>query len=1353
MNALTELFESGTTEDGLCVDRLKRKPQPAVANSGDWDEAEHPRAEDGKFAAGDSRQGYPESPKLPDREEGGKDIFRVYSERKDRWEEQVKEWLKSKPQSKAIVWQEPDWGTGERRGPGNVKLLSRNIGDPANPWRITTFIPHKGRFMPAGHQVYPTREKAMIEEGEHVGRFHEEFPGEIMTEKEIQGYKLMDEIVDKSKLVWYDYNGSVPELEQRIRGTGYMSSYVKDGSRNGRLAFTEALKPEHTEWLGLKRREAANADPNCGTGAGGFQPGNTCAARERVDSAASRFRPREVVEFSPHLTGPSGAKLKAYEWKWMPEAYVDNRGEDRVRRVSDWDAAVESADTGRGLVHHYHVETPDGKTQVVSSESVVKALGYETPAAVAGSRLPSLVSASKTLAKLRMKHAVLKGRADAWDAAEKQAKQEPMPEIVHKGSVYYKYGDMAGKLRGHEFGTKNWTYGYMFEPHVDSVDKITYGDRREQIEDNYRFHRSGQIYDQQHGGPRPLGLELRDVERRLKRQEAKVKAITEAKTDSAANEIARDWANKEGVECGESWISSDKVCRIGSATEAVALKEKATDYADALAKWKARMSGGLMPTPVQEATHQEPPPAETMIEPNKHPVVEFPIEKIKLSKDVPNFKTEADPVTGVVAGNRLEGKYERLGTAPIVLWERNNGDIEVITGRHRLDLARRTGETTIPSQVVREKDGFSQAHALTFDAESNIRDGQGDVEDYAHYFKHSPNLTAEKAGARGLLSRVKGKAGWDLGRNASDDVYAAWADEKINTDRAVAVARSAPGDANLQAMGLKQALKGRSPAEIENFVKAVQAETKGGHAEELDMFGRSDAALNKAEEMATRASRIQGGILDQIRAVNSAAKRPEAAAKLGVDVRDPQGVLKRVGELRQELARWGSWPQHPDLVARVREAANEGGQQCGDGWIAADKTCRVGGGAQHAPANFAKVPVRMLEARINSPSFQAAFAGSGGPLVDLEREFGSLDTLKGQIQKAKGDELAAYELVQRLGRLPEKSQRALTGKTRLEWGMWDNDKRHGFALDTPESIGDQQARQAREAAAAAHRKQQEELAKRSQKRLVGDLGSAGQFDMFGGATPQKELFAHERVGISGVVWRLKRWLGNAGKPCGDSYIPADYDCHKGEAAAPEPKHQSLEAAVAHLKDTSSAEEYAKAIRATAEQADAATTPRLQKLVEENGGEMHGLDNRLKTVESLTRKLPMKAEKKGITVKEYSGKLGDALRYTAVLPVNRYTAGVRRVMAALERDGFKFTDKEQKWANTDYKGLHFNLVTPQGLTTELQFHTPESIATKKPSHKIFEEMRVSKDPSVLKRCKARLMKLWRGVTVPQGVFSI
>ncbi len=299
-----------------------------------------------------------------------------------------------------------------------------------------------------------------------------------------------------------------------------------------------------------------------------------------------------------------------------------------------------------------------------------------------------------------------------------------------------------------------------------------------------------------------------------------------------------------------------------------------------------------------------------------HPTVEVPVTEITTSPDVPNFKADADPETGIVPGERLTGTFQRIGTAPIVLWERLNGRKEIVTGRHRLDLARRTGEKTIPAQIMRETDGFTKGEALIFDAESNIRDGQGSVEDYAHYFKNTPALTEAEARTRGLLSRAKGTDGWQLGKNAADDLYSLWRDKKIATEKAVAIASAAPGNADLQSLGIKQAGKGKSPAEIENFIKAVQAQI-GGAPEQVDLFGRDETAIRQAEEMAAKATERQNQLAEQIRAVQGAAKRPELARKLGVDIKDPAGVLKRIDELKAERARWENWFTQPDLVVEV----------------------------------------------------------------------------------------------------------------------------------------------------------------------------------------------------------------------------------------------------------------------------------------------------------------------------------------------------------------------------------------------------------------------------------------------------
>lgn len=311
------------------------------------------------------------------------------------------------------------------------------------------------------------------------------------------------------------------------------------------------------------------------------------------------------------------------------------------------------------------------------------------------------------------------------------------------------------------------------------------------------------------------------------------------------------------------------------------------------------------------------PPTETAFNPAVVPTVEFPIEKIVVNKDVPQFKEGADPVTGVVPEDRLDAAaYERVGTAPVVLWEKANGETEIVTGRNRLDLARRTGEKTIPAQIVREADGFTRDMALTFDAEANIRDGQGTLGDYAHYFRNTPALDEATARARGLLSRAKGQAGWLLGKIASDDLYAKWRMGQINDAKAIAIARAAGADPVKQQLGIKLADQGKSA----DFIRArIERETaKADTATQTDMFGNPIFDDTKADAEAEKVAGIRRTLQANIKAAQNAARDPEAARRAGIDVKDPQGTLAKVAAWKAELEKWnGAWWLDPELRARV----------------------------------------------------------------------------------------------------------------------------------------------------------------------------------------------------------------------------------------------------------------------------------------------------------------------------------------------------------------------------------------------------------------------------------------------------
>lgn len=123
---------------------------------------------------------------------------------------------------------------------------------------------------------------------------------------------------------------------------------------------------------------------------------------------------RQTVSFAP-ISGPSGYSLTGYVWQYDCEEYVDSRGENRVRKVSDWNLAEVAAVTGREIVHQFSVIASDGRDLLVSLESAAKLLGFAKGEA-GEKNVKSIANSVKTLAKLRMEKAAVDAQNEAMKA-------------------------------------------------------------------------------------------------------------------------------------------------------------------------------------------------------------------------------------------------------------------------------------------------------------------------------------------------------------------------------------------------------------------------------------------------------------------------------------------------------------------------------------------------------------------------------------------------------------------------------------------------------------------------------------------------------------------------------------------------------------------------------------------------------------------------------------------------------------------------------------------------------------------------------------------------------------------------
>jgi hypothetical protein len=297
------------------------------------------------------------------------------------------------------------------------------------------------------------------------------------------------------------------------------------------------------------------------------------------------------------------------------------------------------------------------------------------------------------------------------------------------------------------------------------------------------------------------------------------------------------------------------------------------------------------------------------------PTVEVPLKDIQLSKDLPQFKVGANE-KGVV--EPLAGKFERMGVAPVQLWKRLDGKLEVISGRHRFDLAGRSGEATIPAQIHYESEGFDLDKATTLDSELNIRDGQGKVKDYVDYFKGS-KISREEAVGKGLLARALGKRAYGIATQGEEELIAAVRGDRIGDEAAYNISINAPNDARLQNVGLQAIMDGKSMQAATNTMQAVKA-MAAERDTTTDMFGFDDSLIKEAQEMAKIAAKMQNSIASRLSAITGAAKNPAMAKAEGIDVRDPDAIKRRIEELRAQKAALENWSTSPELVAEIRAA-------------------------------------------------------------------------------------------------------------------------------------------------------------------------------------------------------------------------------------------------------------------------------------------------------------------------------------------------------------------------------------------------------------------------------------------------
>jgi hypothetical protein len=175
--------------------------------------------------------------------------------------------------------------------------------------------------------------------------------------------------------------------------------------------------------------------------------------------------------------------------------------------------------------------------------------------------------------------------------------------------------------------------------------------------------------------------------------------------------------------------------------------------------------------------------------------------------------------------------------------------------------------------------------------------------------------------------------------------------------------------------------------------------------------------------------------------------------------------------------------------------------------------------------------------------------------------------------------------------------------------------------------------------------------------------------------------------------------------------------------------------------------------ARAEVDDPTITGMVAVVVEGSGGFLVGLDRRVKTVESLARKLAdMVADEPTLTAEEVARDVYDVLRYTVVAEPEVYVEVHDRVLARLADASVGVVVDSNRWAGPGYRGINARLVVG-ARRFEVQFHTPESYEAAGATRGYYEEFRRRDTPDDrLRELLGLIDAVFSQVPVPPGVLS-
>lgn len=183
---------------------------------------------------------------------------------------------------------------------------------------------------------------------------------------------------------------------------------------------------------------------------------------------------------------------------------------------------------------------------------------------------------------------------------------------------------------------------------------------------------------------------------------------------------------------------------------------------------------------------------------------------------------------------------------------------------------------------------------------------------------------------------------------------------------------------------------------------------------------------------------------------------------------------------------------------------------------------------------------------------------------------------------------------------------------------------------------------------------------------------------------------------------------------------------------------------------------ARILRAKSEAIEPLVTELMVDIQKKVGGEFVQLEERIKSTNSLARKID------GDAIAKYDGdrsaaadEISDPVRYTLKVGDENYAQSLTSTISALEATGFVIRTKNFWQAGDPYDGVNIK-AKKDGLQVEIQLHTPSSYKNKEGeggTHKIYEKYRVEPNDSVRTSMWNQMISIAKNVSKPSNYAGI